>query len=76
MNNQIAKALWKIAEDYPGVDREYIVVFPDRDGKCNTLDCDVWEFRGGVWQSLSDSRFTEEEVGMPKFYIDLPMPRE
>lgn len=76
MNNQVAKGLWKIAEDYPSVDREYLVAFPDRDGKYYLVDCDVWEFRGGVWQSLPDSRFTEGEVGMPGYYIDLPMPKE
>ncbi len=74
MNNQIVKGFWKIAEDYPTVDKEYIVVFPDRGGNYDVVDCDVWEFRSGEWLSLPSSRFLEEEVGFPGYYIDLPMP--
>ena len=76
MNNQIAKGFWKIAEDYPTVDREYIVAFPARDGTYDVTDCDIWRFKSGEWRSLSDSRFVEEEVGMPGYYIDLPMPKD
>lgn len=76
MNNQIAKGFWKIAEDYPASDGEYIVAFPNRDGSYSTLDCDVWVFRSGEWFSLPDSRFSEEDVGFPDFYIDLPMPKQ
>jgi len=75
MNNQIVKGFWKIAEDSPSQDKEYIVVFPDSSGMYSTFDCDVWEFRSGEWRSLPNSRFLEEEVGLPTFYIDLPMPK-
>ena len=75
MNNQIAKGFWKIAEDSPPVDREYLVSFPDRSGNYNLIDCDIWQFKSGEWLSLPDSRFLEEEVGLPTYYIDLPMPK-
>lgn len=76
MNNQIVKAFWKIAEDYPAADGTYIVAFPDRSGDYNLADCDVWEFNHGQWESLPDSRFLEEEMGLPTYYIDLPMPKQ
>lgn len=76
MNNQIVKGFWKIAEDYPSADGPYLVAFPDRSGDYNLIDCDVWEFKSGQWLSLSDSRFVEEEIGLPAYYIDLPMPRQ
>lgn len=75
MNNQLAKGFWKIAEDYPTVDKDYIVVFQASDGVFSSSDCDVWEFKSGEWRSLPDSRFIEEEVGLPSYYIDLTMPK-
>jgi hypothetical protein len=75
MNNQIAKGFWKIAEDSPPVDKEYLVAFSDRSGDFQVSNCDVWLFKSGEWHSLSDSRFSEEEVGLPAYYIDLPMPK-
>jgi hypothetical protein len=76
MNNQIAKGFWKIAEDYPTKDGCYIVALPASDGSYYTEDCDVWEFRSGAWYSLPDSRFQDEEVGFPDFYLEVPMPRK
>jgi hypothetical protein len=75
MNSQIVKGFWKIAEDYPTTDKDYLVAFPANDGTFSMVDCDVWEFRSGEWLSLPDSRFQEQEVGLPTYYIDLPMPR-
>jgi hypothetical protein len=75
MNNQQVKGFWKMAEDYPTVDGPYIVVFPNCGVTYETADCDVWEFSSGEWRSLPDSRFFEEEVGFPNFYLELPMPK-
>ena len=75
MNKQIAKGFWKIAEDYPTTDGVYFVAFPARDGEYYTADCDVWRFKSGEWFSLPDSRFVEEEVGVPGYYLDISMPK-
>jgi hypothetical protein len=52
-----------------------LVAFSDRSGDFQMSNCDVWHFKSGEWHSLSDSRFSEEEVGLPTYYIDLPMPK-
>lgn len=76
MNNQLVKGFWRIAEDYPSVDKEYLVAFPNRAGTYEVSDFDVWLFHSGEWVSLPESRFTESEVGLPSYYIDLPGPKE
>jgi hypothetical protein len=52
-----------------------LVAFSNRSGEYSILDCDVWEFSDGEWLSLDDSRFVEEVVGLPSYYLDLPMPK-
>jgi hypothetical protein len=75
MNNQQVKGFWKITEDFPSREGPYLVAFPDRSGNYRILDCDVWQFSNGEWLSLGDSRFVEEVVGLPSYYLDLPMPK-
>lgn len=75
MNNQQVKGFWKIAEDFPAMEGLFLVVFPDSSGNFSITDCDVWEFSDGEWVSLPDSRFDDGEVGLPSYYLDLPMPK-
>jgi hypothetical protein len=75
MNNQQIKAFWKIAEDFPSRNGLFLVAFQDRQGNFDIADCDVWEFLGGEWRSLPDSRVRDSVVGLPTYYLDLPMPK-
>ena len=68
LTRQNIKADWKILEDYPTKDGDYVVVFRTDDGYG---DLDVWTFYKGSWEPLHG--YTPD--GVPAFWVELPMPR-
>ena len=65
MNNQTFNIHWKLAEDYPPKDGEYLVCFTLRDGSFGYPD---WmDFRKGEW-------IVEEGNEYPAYWTQIPLP--
>lgn len=64
MNNQTFNIHWRIAEDYPTADGEYLVCFMGKDGQYGWPD--FMDFRDGEWK-VGDLEF-------PSYWTSVPMP--
>lgn len=70
MNKQQIVAHWRILEDYPSNDGEYVVVFQKDSGDFGWVD--VWEFSSRYsWEPI----YGQDHGQQPVYWIDLPMPR-
>jgi hypothetical protein len=70
MNKQMITAHWRILEDFPSHDGEYVVVFQKDNGDYGWPE--IWEFRArDGWEPI----FGQEHVSQPSYWVDLPMPK-
>ena len=71
MNNQSVKAFWRLVEDSPTSDSDYLVAFEDEFGEFRLENCSVWSFKKGNWYPIKE----DNSGRFPVFYIDLTMPK-
>jgi len=62
------KADWRIIEDFPPRDGQYLVCFLD-DDTLKYTDYDLWWFIRGEWSPLEGATYET-----PAFWIDVPSP--
>jgi hypothetical protein len=65
MNNQTFHIHWRLAEDYPSADGEYLVCSLLRDGSYGNTD--FMEFTKGEW-------VVEEGQDYPSYWVHVPLP--
>ena len=68
LTKQQIKADWRIVEDFPPRDGQYLVCFLD-DDTLKYTDYDLWWFIRGEWLPLEGTIYET-----PAFWIDVPSP--
>jgi hypothetical protein len=68
LTRQQIKADWRIIEDFPPRDGQYLVCFLD-DDTLKYTDYDLWWFIRGEWSPLEGATYET-----PAFWIDVPSP--
>lgn len=68
MNNQSVTASWKLLEDFPTRDGDYIVAFRTTEGYGYY---EPWEFVKGEWFACLDT----DSLETPSYWIDIPPPK-
>ena len=67
---QQAMGYWKILEDFPPRDGEFLVVFQTEDGSYGYPE--IWEFTAkNSWQPV----FGDDASDSPVYYLDIPPPQ-
>lgn len=74
MNNQSIRGIWKLLEDFPTRNGQYLVAFRGSDGEFSILDTEVWDFSGSWAPYLSES-YNDYTGEYPVYYLDLVMPK-
>lgn len=70
LTKEQVKATWRILEDYPTRDSEYVVCFLTEDGNYGYPDIWLYTQRNG-WEPV----FGQDHADQPTHWCELPMPR-
>ena len=70
LTKEQVNATWRILEDYPTRDSEYVVCFLTEEGNYGYPDVWLYTQRNG-WEPV----FGQDHAEQPTHWCDLPMPR-